>query len=213
MTAIALFAAATLLGVNVGWQPTPDGGVEYIIQIPPQAIESFVPGRRSKATSRRRCSARCNLRIIVGNKTLPRTLPAHPAGEPKAMPAEKGPAGEQKAPAEKGPAVDQKEPEPEKRPAVEQKEPEIGVTAAAPAPLPSNPASKPLTGQAAVFNEPAPAEARPVVAGSGMPAAKPWLPLWLTAVALFASLGANVYLGWIAVDVRRRWRTLVEKAA
>ena len=43
-------------------------------------------------------------------------------------------------------------------------------------------------------------------------AAKPWLPLWLTAVALFASLGANVYLGWIAVDVRRRWRTLVEKA-
>jgi hypothetical protein len=34
--------------------------------------------------------------------------------------------------------------------------------------------------------------------------AKPWLPLWLTLLGLFASLGANVFLGWIAWDFRRR---------
>ena len=100
-----------------------------------------------------------------------------------------------------------------------EKAPEKSATAAAaPAPLPSNPASRPLTGQSAVFNEPAPAEStgreivKSVAATSPEPS-KPWLPLWLTAVALFASLGANVYLGWIAVDVRRRWRTLVEGPA
>jgi hypothetical protein len=33
---------------------------------------------------------------------------------------------------------------------------------------------------------------------------KPWLPLMLTLLALFASLGLNVFLGWIAVGLRRR---------
>jgi hypothetical protein len=34
----------------------------------------------------------------------------------------------------------------------------------------------------------------------------PWLPLTFTLLGLFASVGANVYLGWIAWDFRRRWR-------
>lgn len=34
---------------------------------------------------------------------------------------------------------------------------------------------------------------------------KPWLPLTFTLFGLFASLGANVYLVWIAYDVRRRY--------
>jgi hypothetical protein len=33
---------------------------------------------------------------------------------------------------------------------------------------------------------------------------KPWLALTLTLLALFASLGLNVFLGWIAVGLRRR---------
>ena len=34
--------------------------------------------------------------------------------------------------------------------------------------------------------------------------AKPWLPLTLTLLALFASIGANLFLGWIAWGLRRR---------
>ena len=34
--------------------------------------------------------------------------------------------------------------------------------------------------------------------------AKPWLPLMLTLLALFASIGANIFLGWIAWGLRRR---------
>lgn len=34
---------------------------------------------------------------------------------------------------------------------------------------------------------------------------KPWWPLTLAMLALFASMGCNLYLGWIAVDVYRRY--------
>ncbi len=184
MTTIAFFAAVSLFGIDVGWQPTPDGGVEYIIQIPPGAIESLRDGEAFQSDIPPEVLRDLRTyRIIVGNTTLPRKLPERPAGELKAA-AEKGPAAEQKTPEKSATAM------------------------AAPAPLPSNPASKPMIGQPADFVE----EMKPAAATTPE-SAKPWLPLWLTAVALFASLGANVYLGWIAIDVRRRWRTLVEKTA
>ena len=45
---------------------------------------------------------------------------------------------------------------------------------------------------------------------SGFPAPpKPWLPLMGALLALFASLGANVYLAWIHQGVRMKYRTLL----
>ncbi len=38
---------------------------------------------------------------------------------------------------------------------------------------------------------------------------KPWMPLLLTSFALFASLAANMYLGWIAIGIYRRYRNVV----
>lgn len=38
---------------------------------------------------------------------------------------------------------------------------------------------------------------------------RPWLPLVLTSLALFASLAANFYLGWVAMGIYRRYRELV----
>jgi len=40
---------------------------------------------------------------------------------------------------------------------------------------------------------------------------KPWTPLVLTSLALFASLAANAYLGWIAVGIHRRYRDVVSQ--
>lgn len=39
---------------------------------------------------------------------------------------------------------------------------------------------------------------------------KPWWPLTLAMLALFASMGGNLYLGWIAIDVYRRYLELTE---
>jgi len=38
--------------------------------------------------------------------------------------------------------------------------------------------------------------------------AKPWLPLTLTLLGLFVSVGSNLYLGWIALGLWRRCRRL-----
>jgi hypothetical protein len=40
-------------------------------------------------------------------------------------------------------------------------------------------------------------------------AAKPWLPLTFTAMLLFASIGLNFYLGWIAQGIYQRYRALL----
>jgi hypothetical protein len=40
-------------------------------------------------------------------------------------------------------------------------------------------------------------------------AAKPWLPLTFTAMLLFASVGLNFYLGWIAQGIYQRYRALL----
>jgi hypothetical protein len=66
-------------------------------------------------------------------------------------------------------------------------------------------AKKPMPGQAAVFEEPA---AKPAIATKSASAepSKPWLPLTFTLFGLFASIGANIYLGWIAWESRRRCR-------
>ncbi len=42
-------------------------------------------------------------------------------------------------------------------------------------------------------------------------AKKPWMPLVYTSLALFASLAANLYLGWIAIGVYRRYRQVVSQ--
>jgi hypothetical protein len=98
---------------------------------------------------------------------------------------------------------------------------------AAPNPLEPDPASGPLLHQPAGYVEPAPPVESAASNGSAanapatntnspatVPAnssSKPWLPLTLTTLALFASLGLNGYLGWIAWGIYRRYRELAEE--
>jgi hypothetical protein len=39
----------------------------------------------------------------------------------------------------------------------------------------------------------------------------PWMPLVLTSLALFGSLAANAYLGWVAVGIHNRYRDMCEE--
>ena len=41
--------------------------------------------------------------------------------------------------------------------------------------------------------------------------AKPWLPFTVSLLALFASLGGNVYLGWLHLESRAKYRRLLER--
>jgi hypothetical protein len=42
-------------------------------------------------------------------------------------------------------------------------------------------------------------------------AQRPWVPLVLTSLALFGSLAANAYLGWVAAGIYRRYRDMCEQ--
>ena len=84
--------------------------------------------------------------------------------------------------------------------------------AAAPQVLLPDLAGKPLPGRPAVFVEPegtaAAGKPQPKATAEVPPEqpARPWLPLSFALFGLFASLGANVFLGWIAWDSRQRYR-------
>ena len=81
-----------------------------------------------------------------------------------------------------------------------------------PNPLLPDPAVKPLAGRQTTYTQPEKKtttdEAKPpsTPKAATEQSAKPWLPFTLTLFGLFASLGANAYLGWISWGLRRRRR-------
>jgi hypothetical protein len=173
MCPIAFFVASAVLGIQFGWEPQPEGGVQYIIQLNPDALEALRSGEPIESDIRPELLGEVrSFRIVVGEKKLSHQLPARPA-----------------------------------------------ALLAAPAALPPNPASKPLAEQPAAYVAAAPAgnsassaSAAPPVVQTVAVETKPWLPLWLSIVALFASLGGNFFLAWITWDARSRYRSLLGPA-
>jgi hypothetical protein len=241
MTHIMVLLAATALGVEAGWQPLPQGGHEYTIQIEPSLVNLLQSGNDIVSEVPAQVDVR-RFRIKLGSGKLaridgPSGAPVAEASPPPAHPADAvakestaplwndesdqtptfGSTEEAKAPSDESLAMPDLPPPPTD-------------DTASPSPAPSEPAMP------ANFQEP-PADAQPLADPSASPAApssaaqapvstddaqshdtqkpalasggdaeKPWLPLLLVIVFLACSLGANLYLGWIAYDARHRYR-------
>jgi hypothetical protein len=158
MCALVICVAAATLGIDVGWERLPDGGMEYIIQLDPQTLESLRTGQAIQSDIPPSAGEVRSYRIMVGGKKLPRETP----------------------------------PTPKK--------------------LTPDPLVKPLPERPAVFVDPAGQTSPP----TSDIAVKPWLPLTLALLGLFASLGTNIYLGWIAWDLykcRRAPRSAIQPSA
>jgi hypothetical protein len=166
-----MFCLATrLLGIDVGWQPLPEGGMEYIIQIPPQALESLRDGEIVQSDIPASVKDIRTYRILVGRQPLPRKLAAAPeglSGNPSLLP-----------------------PDLPGKPIAEHK-----VTFAEQPVAAANPATEPAEEQPPHKEEPP----------------RSWTLLTVVALLLFASLGGNLYLGWIVRDVHQRYRSLLEQ--
>jgi hypothetical protein len=185
MIRLSLLIATAAFGSDVGWQPLPEGGTEYIIQLGPHELDALRRGRPFESDVPRSAGEVRAYRIVVGTAILP-----HEAPPPRsAYRAEPGRRWTDVWPAPLA-------------------EPEDKARAGQPAPrgagLSGNAGS--TVGQANRDTH-AGRESRQV--SSAEPAAKPWLWLTVTLMGLFASLGSNLFLGWIALDLRRRCRRLM----
>ncbi len=215
--------AAVLLGVDVGWQPLPDGGVEYLIQIEPHMLETLKSGEPIASDIPTKLKDVRAYRITVGTNELPRALPPElPAAElPVLNPPKKDEVG---SPKPSGPPSEIGEPDlsgpmAAPPPAIQ---PDLH-SFSAPGTLSPAPNSQPITGQPAVLIKAVEveeavakgAEPKPPLGTEtsdppgGEPRSKPWL---LTLFGLFASLGGNVYLLWIAAGFRSRYYAVVRQS-
>jgi len=224
-----LCLAALALGVDAGWQPLADGGLEYIIQIPPHALERLKQGEAVASDIPVTLRGVRSCRIVVGSRELPReSLPElavgslempddspqpHAAGpllDPFRLPGHRGADRATTAGADSltGPLLPMQSPS---------DRPPAGQT---PRPLSPDPATRPLEGQRAAFLEQQPGEPpKPQVTLAGNePKATaadvekvPPLAWTLTVGALIAAVGGMLYLGWVAWDYRARYRALLER--
>ncbi len=201
MCTITACLTALLLGIDVGYQPSPQGGAEYIIQIEPGTLQALNPGEEMESyipAEARDIHPRL-IRVVIGNRKLPKEIPAKAAGPGGA--GREGPAGTApaKGTAPAGPALD--------LPAAL---PGAKAGSISPAPFPPDPNAKP-----AVYIEPSGgSKAQPQPAAESTAAheaahdapheaEKPWLLFWGLLLGLAASLAGNVYIGWVFWDARR----------
>ncbi len=212
MNAMILMIATSAVGVNPGWQPTGDGGLEYIIQIEPDFCEKFPPGGITSTIPHEMLNSINRIRIVVGNESsapLPHeNLPAAvrpipiPSNAPRS-PTENSlePRGGSLLPRNSKETVEPNGNQnglPYTQPR-EQPDRNDGNTEASLAPrIPTydnGGNTQRFTGKPAETTEPE----------------RPWWALTGCLVALFASLGGNLYQGLAHFNLRQRYQALIER--
>jgi hypothetical protein len=90
MYTVVICLATVVVGIDAGWQPLPEGGTEYLIQIEPHLLEGLRSGELDEVISSQIPPNVKNVRafrISVGDGALPRLLPDPEQERPLAEPA------------------------------------------------------------------------------------------------------------------------------
>jgi hypothetical protein len=183
MLAQILCISVGILGINVGWRPMDDGGMEYIIQLDTQSLEALKSGEPIQSDVHPEAGDIRSYKIILGAEKPPRiNSPLKSAQTPAGKNPDRRAAS----------APKQREDAPQ------------GRDSASPRSLLPDPAIKPLSVESAAYNKSA--DQSEASAAKNAESARPWMTLILVLLCLFASLAGNVYLFWIFADLRRRCR-------
>jgi hypothetical protein len=190
-----LCVAAVALGIDVGWQPLPDGGMEYVVQLEPQTVDLLRSGVEIPSDIPAYLKDLRRLRITVGNASLVRKMPAEAVSGPAFPAAPGGPLARLTASRRAShPFLDTLFPPYHP---VSIRPPEVR-TEARPRPEAARPeAARPLE------------EIRGKLAGEGPLTEQPPVAWTLTVGALIGAVAAAVFLGWIAWEYRIRYRRLL----
>jgi hypothetical protein len=188
MSPLVILLAATAIGVEAGWQPLAEGGHQYTIQIEPSLLSVLNDGNDLVSEVPEHIHVR-RLRITVGTGELARVDGDAPSTPPES-------ATPQAAQPHQAPQVAKPD-----GPAMPARFDDAGSAAqllAAP-------------GKASDAAAAHSTEKPRLDASAGGATSRPWGPLVVAAALLACSLAANVFLGWIYVEARRRYRDAVSR--
>jgi hypothetical protein len=222
---------AMLLGIDFGYRPRSEGGVEYLIQIEPQTLESLKNGAPLESAIPPQVRDVRAYRITVGTGPLPHVLPPPPAEKrEKPRPAEMEHRHHDEAPSpnrltENTPGESfphsrsdihsHHSDEPPPSPSWPGIHPG-SVNPSPPRTFLQDPSGRPIPEQSASFIQSGSSTTGPSSAGpqGGVPEqtpSKPWIPLVLSVVLLSASVTCNGYLLWLLYEGRQRYRAIVDR--
>jgi hypothetical protein len=231
MNSLAILVVTATLGVDYGWHHTPDGQLEYLIQIEPGLVRSLENG--VDVTSEMMPEVRGNVRrfrISVGTGPLPRETIVQTSAQSPAQSATKKPADAPTTPADpqanakswnQGDNIARPEiadnpgggagPIVPHRTEPDRVDPSSGrpieQAAAKPPGDGGGSAESPSDSPSSEMNRLSSSDDKPAV--SDETSTSPWLVG--TIVALCASLGANFYQGINLKSARRRYYQLVDR--
>ena len=204
------------LGSDVGWQPLENGRLEYIVQLEPQLVSTLLDGYPAISRVPSELQDIGSIRIVIESDELPRTAPARPTHVEPVVQADVR---------RQDPSADVTGGSVETRTGVSGQGGESSSTSVAPGYLPSDtnaqtmPAEKResfsadehlLSGEHGSATQVAYEEEEPWA--TGVTASRPWKTFFITLFALFLSIGANIYLWWVASDSRKRYRGLLRES-
>ncbi len=233
-----LLLAAASFGVDFGWQPIAGGGVEYIIQIEPELLESLASGRADIVSEIPPFLRGVrSYRITVGTGPLPHHGEPPPVAGALEEDQDAGIPGPDKDPL--AGAFDGAGAKPlrqsgtkrsaqgEVNPAAYEEDdadgPEL-TGAAEDQSANGGDATRRHTGvdrksgqaardSAADQDVPSPSDQDTQPGAASATSSRPWLPLGLALIALCASLAGNAYQGWLTLALRQRYLLLLARSA
>jgi len=91
MIGAILCVAAVTLGVEFGWEPNDEGGLEYIVQIDPESLKNLDKGAPLRSDFPRDLRGLQTIRFQVGDKKPPRIALAPPLSPPAQQSAQQPP--------------------------------------------------------------------------------------------------------------------------
>ncbi len=231
MHATMLCLAMTTLGVDVGWRPLPDGGMEYIIQIEPHMIDLLVKGEDILGDFPPNLMGVPSYRITVGTDELPREggMEREAAPSPLLTPPRYGDPGFSPTfPQSRYPGLgpmpgSEAVPGDPPGPAEASLAPSSPGGTPRPLPTPTDTQPLPRSGEKpALFIDqeqetagPSPREPErqegTAESAEAQEPEKPSAPFTLALAGFLGSFGGMLYTGWLAWDYRRRYRSLLER--
>jgi hypothetical protein len=226
MCGIYVWVATAALGIDFGWQRDNNGSVEYIIRLEPQAVEALKNGTDIFSDLPPALRKVRSYRLTTSDAPLPHQgelpaespveteKPAIPAEVTAMSPTQTAESGVVQAGHQETPQTLTPDPSsgPILGPASGTKEmPQKPISLLGERPRVGNSVAIPLH-NAASDDAGSPSDVVPPgVDPNGQTPAKPWWPLTLCLLGLFASLGGNIFLGWITADQRGKYRDLVQR--